>query len=268
MIIANDGTMTADRHQRLLAWLNERGYLSVGEIAPAFGVTAMTVWRDLRVLAELGLLRRVRGGARALGVAAEAGFERKEVEARPRKEAIAAEAVRAFVREGTVIVLEGGTTVAAMLPHLPEERVSLLTNSLPVAHQARLLRPRLPLRLIGGWMSPVSGNLTGAEAHREIARLRADLCFLGASAFDAELGPTDPNPLEIEVKRAFSAISRRTILLLDAGKFGHRAAAVTLHPRRINDLVTDAPPPDDVRARLRAHGVRLHVAVGDGKRFY
>lgn len=251
--------MTADRHQRLLAWLNERGFLSVGEIAPALGVTPMTVWRDLRVLAELGLLRRVRGGARALGAATELRFERKEGEARSRKEDIAAEAAERFVQEGAVVVLEGGTTVAAVLPYLPEERVSLLTNSLPVAQQARLLRPRLPLRLIGGWLSPVSGNLTGAEALREIARLHADVCFLGATAFDAELGPTDPNPLEIEVKRAFAAIARRTVLLLDSGKFGQRAAAVTLHPKRVHDLVTDALPPEKIRTRLNECGVSLHV---------
>ena len=152
--------------------------------------------------------------------------------------------------------------MAAMVGHLPKTRVSVLTNSLPVALRLRTVRPDLPVRVVGGWLSGVSGNLTGAEAMREIARMRADVCFLGATAFDAEVGPTDPNPLEIEVKRAWAGIARRTVLLLDAGKFGKRSSAVTLHPRRLHALVTDRAPPEAVVHLLREHGVELREAAG------
>lgn len=253
--------MSASRHQRILALLNERGYLAAGEVAALFGVTAMTVWRDFAALAELGLLRRVRGGVRAMGTGAgEPAFEDKERAELAIKQRIAAHAVREFVREGDVIVLEGGTTVAAMIPHLPEARVSVLTNSLPVALQLRTLRPNLPVRVVGGWLSAVSGNLTGAEAAREIGRLSADVCFIGATGFDAEVGPSDPNPLEIEVKRAWTAIARRTVMLLDAGKFGRRAAAVTLHPKRLHAVVSNRKPNAKIAALLEAHGVVSRVA--------
>lgn len=253
--------MLIPRHQRLLALLNERGHLTSGEVAEAFRVTPMTVWRDFRLLEELGLLRRVRGGVRALSsVSGEPAFEIKEKAALERKRRIAAEAVRQFVQPGAVLALEGGTTVACVLNHLPEQHVSLVTNSVPVASQARSLRPQLPVRLIGGWLSPVSGNLTGPEAIRECSRLKADLCFLSATGWQEGVGPMDPNPLEVEVKRALASIARKTVLLLDSGKFGLPSTCVALHPRRLHALVTDAPPPPTITRQLQAEHIRFVLA--------
>lgn len=253
--------MTTVRHQRILALLRERPTVSARELRVQLGVTAMTVWRDLRELEELGLLRRVRGGARATAEAAgEPEFEAKVAAAGGAKRRIAVCAVERFVRAGETIALEGGTTVAALVDHLPAARVSVLTNSLPVALRVRARRPDLPVKLPGGWLSAVSGNVVGPEALQAIARERASVCFLSATGFDAERGPTDPNPLEIEVKRAWAAVAGRVVLLLDAGKWGVRSAAVMIHPRRIHAVVTDAAPPPDIAACLATNGVEVVIA--------
>lgn len=253
--------MTTDRHQRIIALLRERPSVSASELRAALGVTAMTIWRDLRELEELGLLRRVRGGALAmLRAVDEPEFEKKTDAAAATKRRIAACAVARFVREGDTIVLEGGTSVAAVVDHLPTARVSVLTNSLPVALRVRELRPELPVRLPGGWLNQVSGNVVGPETLQSVGRQRASVCFLGATGFDGERGPTDPNPLEIEVKRAWAEVSDRVVLLLDAGKFGVTSAAVMIHPRRLHALVTNEPPPDAVAMLLAKHGVEVVVA--------
>ncbi len=253
--------MNSDRYQRILALLRDHGRVSGRDLQSKLGVTAMTVWRDLRVLEEQGLLRRIRGGAESIGRAAgEPDFEAKATSAHAAKMRIAACAVAAFVRPGDTLALEGGTSVAALAYHLPEEKVSILTNSLPVAIHLRKHRPALPLRIIGGWVSPISGNATGPDALKAIHSQSASVCFLSATGFDAERGPTDPNPLEIEVKRALAEISRRVVLLLDSSKFGRGAAAITLHPKRIHALVTDAPPPRAIAQRLRAHGTAVVIA--------
>jgi|GEM_PF-284148 DeoR/GlpR family transcriptional regulator of sugar metabolism len=248
------------RHQQILALLAHKGVLRRRGLDERFGVTPMTIWRDFRKLEELGLARRTRGGIRALeSTGHERVFESKDAEGRAAKDRIAVLAVRLFIREGDVIAMEGGTSVAALIAHLPPRKITVLTNSLPVALQVRSLRPHLPVRVVGGWLSPVSGNLTGGEALREIAKSAADVCFLSATGFDAKNGPTDPNPLEIEVKRAWSAVSKRTVLLLESRKFGVKSAAVTLHPRRLHAVVTDAAPPPEIRRRLESLGVAVHA---------
>lgn len=248
---------TARQHQ-ILAWLKERGSVRTAEVREKFGVTAMTAWRDLACLAEQGLLRRVRGGAlRPEGAAGEEGFETKSSEAEQAKSLIAARAVAEFVRAGDVIALEGGTTVAAMVPFLPKERISVVTNSLPVAVRLRQERAGLPVTMPGGWVSAVSGNLCGPDAVKRLALIESSACFISATGFDAKRGPMDPNPLEIEAKRALAERARRVVLLMEGSKWKRTSTCVTLHPRRIHVVVTNAPPPPAAAAVLRAHGVRV-----------
>lgn len=249
------------RHQHILEALRNHGSVSAAALRQTFQTTAMTVWRDLKALEELGLLRRTRGGAclqdRFPG---EPNYEAKNQNAFEAKRRIAALAAQEFVREGDAIVLEGGTTVSALINYLPTERISVLTNSLPVALRVRAQRPGLPTLVAGGWMSRVSGNTCGPEALRSMAKWQAAVCFVSATAFDAVVGPSDPNPLEIEAKRALAACARRVVLLLDSTKFGQRSAAVTLHPRRIHALVTDADPHAAIRALLNRHSIRVCIA--------
>ena len=251
--------MSINRHQRILALLNDEDFLAAGDLARLFNVTPMTVWRDFKALEELGLVRRVRGGVRPVAARGEQPLESRTEASWEPKQRIAALAVREFVNEGDVVVLGGGTSVAAVIPYLPASHLSILTNSVPAALQVRAVRPDLSVRVVGGWLNSVSGNLVGTETLREVRHLTADICFVGATSFDAEVGPSDPNPMEIEVTRAWSSICLRTVMLLDAGKFGRRSAAVTIHPRRLHALVTDKTPPASIVTLLRAHSVQLHI---------
>lgn len=250
---------TTARHQRILVILRDRGEVRISGLSVGLGVTPMTVWRDLKILGEQGLLRRVRGGAVAEG-GPEPDFEIKAGAAGVAKRMIAEAAVREFVREGDVIAMEGGTTVAALVSALPEKRISVVTNSLPIALALRQQRPALPVRVIGGWLSLVSGNSVGSETLRDIRGARVSVCFLGATGWDEARGPMDPNPLEIEVKRALAASADRVVLLMDSRKFGVSSASVMIHPKRLHAMVTDQMPPRAIATSLRASGVRVVVA--------
>lgn len=255
-------TSTA-RQQLIMTLLRDHSELKTGELISKLGVTPMTIWRDLQMLGEQGLLRRVRGGARLCAdLVGEPNFEAKASSAGSAKARIAARAVKEFVREGDVISMEGGTTVAALVDALPEQRISVVTNSLPIALRLRAVRPDLPVRTIGGWLSAVSGNTTGPEALKTAGLAVSSVCFLGATGWDQELGPMDPNPLEIEVKRALAAASGRVVLLMDSRKFEISSTSLMIHPRRLHALVTDAPPPAAVRRRLTSAGVRVVVVAG------
>jgi len=249
----------AARHQRILAILRDRGEVRVSEITGALGVTPMTAWRDLKSLDEQGLLRRVRGGAVAVS-GPELDFEVKAGAAGSAKRLIAQRAVMEFVREGDVLAMEGGTTVAALVPALPGKRISVVTNSLPIGLTLRHQRPALPVRVIGGWLSLVSGNTVGPEALKDIRGSRVSVCFLSATGWDNTRGPMDPNPLEIEVKRALAASADRVVLLMDSRKFGVSSASVMIHPKRLHALVTDKTQPPAVAASLKEWGVRIIVA--------
>lgn len=64
-------TLPAERHARLLATLRRDGVVRVADLTTDLGVTAVTVRRDIVQLEQAGLLRRVHGGAVAVGTAEE-----------------------------------------------------------------------------------------------------------------------------------------------------------------------------------------------------
>ncbi len=221
----------------------------------------MTAWRDLKSLEEQGLIRRVRGAALpADRNAGEPNYESKAGQFPEAKARIAEAAVREFVREGDVIAMEGGTTVAALARALPNSKISVLTNSLPVALQIRRNRPALPVRVLGGWLNPASGNTTGPEVLKDIRKDSISLCFLSATAWDLDKGPMDPNPMEIEIKRALAAASSRVVVLIDSRKFGQTSTSVMIHPKRLHAVVTDKMPPEAIKRAMRMAGVRIVVA--------
>jgi DeoR/GlpR family transcriptional regulator of sugar metabolism len=233
--------------------------MATGELRKRLNVNAMTLWRDLNSLEEQGLIRRVRGGAE-LSSGSEDDFEAKSTEQTAAKRRIGAAAVENFAQRGMTLALEGGTTVMALVEHLPLEQISIITNSLPVASRLRQIRPDLRVRMPPGWLNGVSGNLCGPETVRWFRSQKTDLCFIGATGFDAERGPTDPNPLEIEAKRAMLRQSEKVILLIDQQKFGRRSTSQVVHPKHLSAIVTDGLPEKRFQRYLKQFPTELIVA--------
>ena len=234
--------------------------MTTAQLQDLLGVSAMTVWRDLAVLEQGGTLRRVRGGAVPVDEAAgpEPSFAAKAGKAALAKQRIARLAVREFLPPGAVVAMDGGTTVAALVPFLTAEaRISIVTNSLEIVRQAP---SGLSVYCSGGLYREVSGTFVGPQAEAFFGEHRADVAFISGSGLDAEEGLMDPNPLEIEVKRALCRKAGRTILLLDSGKMGLQSALRVFSLQHIDVLVTDRAPERKLAAALRAAKVMVRVA--------
>lgn len=227
-----------------------------------FEVSVMTIWRDLGALEEAGVLRRVRGGAVATGKDSgyEPQFEAKVVRAIDAKRAMARHAVGRHVRPGATLALEGGTTVAALVPFLPTgAALTILTNSLEVVRQT----PSEGITVIGagGMFRPISQTFVGPLAVRFFEDHRPDIAFISATGINAAGELLDPNPLEIQVKQALCRRARRIICLLDASKWATESLTPVLGLPQVDTLITDRPPPPLFKRLLARHAVALEVAT-------
>lgn len=219
----------------------------------------MTVWRDLGALEKDGVLRRVHGGAVPLndGEGPEPSFAAKAARAALPKQWIARAALTAHVRPGMTLALDGGSTVAALMPFLPTDAgLTLLTNSLEIVRQTP---SGVAVSCSGGIYRGVSGTFVGPQALRFFAEHRADVAFVSATGLDAEEGLMDPNPLEIEVKRALCKRAAKVVLLIDAEKFGRRSTLPVLGLEELDEVVCDAKPQRVLRVALKAAGVNVRV---------
>jgi DeoR/GlpR family transcriptional regulator of sugar metabolism len=249
----------AERYRRILNRLENEGQVRSSDLEAYFGVTAMTIWRDLALLEERGQLKRVRGGAMALGSAVELAYAVKSDQARADKMRIARYVASHCIEAGDILILDGGTTIASLAEQELPERLTILTNSLPVAEAMMRHRTQPTVYVSGGLLRAESGTMVGREAITFFSRRRAAKFLISTTAVDLEAGITDPNPQEIEVKQAMAASAKSIILLSDPSKFGQVSHMQTLPWRRIQKMVTSAD--HDLLRRLGSMGVEAFVAT-------
>ena len=165
-----------------------------------------------------------------------------------------------FVSDGDIVILEAGTTVSALVKHLRHKRLTVMTNGLETVNEAAQLLPDLTVMSCGGILREVSHTFVGPQAEQFFRDMRGKTLFLGASGLSVPGGVTDPNPLEIQVKRAMTASVDRVVLLVDSSKFGQRSLCLLLPFDRVHVIITDAGAPAGDVKRLRALGVDVRIA--------
>lgn len=230
----------------------ERGAVRIDELAADFGVSEMTIRRDLDELETLGVARRVRGGAIALGPEPFAQRHRHNARAKAR---IAEKLLPHIAGTGTV-AFDASTTVYRLAARLELARdLVVVTNGLDTFHNL-VGKPGITASLTGGSQEPRTGSLVGPMAVRAAESFLYDAFVCSAAAIDPELGSSEASLAESEVKRAFSQTSGRIILAVDHTKLGTRAQARMFDFEKVDLLVTDLDPGD-----TRLDGYRKRVAL-------
>ena len=238
--------------------LPRMGGLRARETAHTLGVSVMTIWRDFALLEQRGELRRVHGGAMPPppGRAVEPEFSSKVAWMTKERSTLARYAARRFPQPGMSIALEGGTTVVDMLSHLQTPELTLLTNS---AEILRAAPSGCTIHGSGGEYRSISRTFVGPRAVEFFRNHRADLCLISATGFDTKMGLSDPNPLEIEVKREMCRRSAKVVLLLDSTKFGLRSLCSLIPLTEIDTLVTNDSVPKQALNAFRKAGVMIEL---------
>jgi DeoR family transcriptional regulator, fructose operon transcriptional repressor len=237
---------SVDRLEQIRARLATAGLVRVSELAGEFGVSEMTVRRDLDALGELGIAQRVRGGALALGPQQFA--DRYGHQGRAKDEIVGK--LLDLVGDGGAIGIDASTTLQRLAARLGAARdLTVLTNSLE-ALNVLSAQPGVVTLLTGGRLDPRTGSLVGPLATGAARDMLLRRLFVSATGIDPRHGITEMTLEEAEVKRAFAEVSGQIIVAVDSTKLGHRGAARSLSMEQIDILVTELPPDD---ARLKPY---------------
>lgn len=194
---------------------------SVEQLCASLDVSEATIRRDLTVLAKQRRLVRTYGGATALvGMhEPEASLEERKAAQREQKEAIA-QAAAAHVREGDTVLLDGGTTCAALAHHLStRDNLHVVTNNL-LAMMSLANAPGVRLTLIGGELRSSSMSTLGPLAELVLGRLTVDIAFLGADGVVAGFGLCEASVQQAYLKECIVARAAEVIVLADSAKLG------------------------------------------------
>jgi DeoR family transcriptional regulator, fructose operon transcriptional repressor len=251
-----------ERHHAIAALVTERGRVAVADVAERFGVTTETVRRDLALLERAGMLRRVHGGAVPIGALSlvEPGLGERHGTRAEQKRKIAAAALDLLPDVDGSVVLDGGSTTAALADLLPAERRLLVaTNSVPIA--ARLsAAPGVTLHVLGGRVRGITQTAVGESTVRALEHLRVDVAFLGANGITARHGFSTPDETEAATKQAMARAAQRTVVLADSSKLGREHLVRFAGVGDVDVLVTDSEADPGVIADLQAAGIDVIVA--------
>lgn len=249
------------RRRMISQIIREAGAVNTEELAAQFHVSYMTIWRDIAILEEKGSVERVRGGAMIPEAeeTPEPAYLLKQSVHSVEKEAIARYAAQHFVRNNDILIFEAGTTVAAMTKHVTQSNLTVVTNGVQTIVEALDRLPALTLISCGGILRETAHTFIGPQAEKFFQDLSAHTLFLSATGLSIPEGITDPNPLEIQVKRAMSSSAARIVLLMDSSKFGVRSLFPIIPLDAVDVLITDDGAPDDFVEQVRAVGLDVRV---------
>ncbi len=233
--------------------------MSLGELASSLSVSESTIRRDLEVLENQGSIRRTHGGAVSLAEppATRLAFADREGTAVQQKRAIAA-VIAGRIAENQTLILDGGTTCCQVAKALVGRRLSVVTNSVPIA---ALLGGEVntEVTLIGGYLYPRTGVALGAMAEEMLGSLRAAQAVMSCAAVNRD-GVFNVNEMMTAVERRMIEVADEVILAVDHTKFGRRAIAPLCSWSEVDVLVTDAGIDEQTRRWLHEMGVQVIVA--------
>jgi DeoR/GlpR family transcriptional regulator of sugar metabolism len=252
----------ADERQAEIARLvEERGRARVTELAESFGVSSVTIRKDLDVLADQGRLVRTHGGAIAPRVRGQdLAYDVRDRMQQAEKAAIGKLAATR-VSDGESIIVDASTTslylARELMQRTPGQSLTIVTNSIRLASEVAV-RPDISVLLMGGRVRGRSLSLVGQLGDGVLRRVNVQKAFVGAAGFTVEEGLTETTEEEAQIKRAMVAAAREVYALVDNSKWGRVASATFCHPEDLSGVFTDAGAPAGMLATLKGMGIEVH----------
>jgi DeoR/GlpR family transcriptional regulator of sugar metabolism len=249
----------AARRGRIAEMLRARRTVRVSALSEEFGVSEMTIRRDLERLESEGLLSRTHGGAiLKQHMVGEPLYVNSVLTHAEEKRRIAA-AAAALIKPGETVFLSSGTTAAQVLRHLdPQLEARVITHNVGALAEAEGLR--IELILLGGLFRPQSNALEGSVPADLVAGFYASKMLLGADGVSLEEGLTTPSMGVATVEKAMLRQTRGEVLVLvDSSKIGVVADVAICPLDRADLVIVDDGIEDGVLEELRRLGLQVVV---------
>ncbi|HET8590470.1 MAG TPA: DeoR/GlpR family DNA-binding transcription regulator [Nakamurella sp.] len=248
------------RRQAIARHVLANGTVTAAALAEEFGISVMTVHRDLDELERHGVVRKHRGGVTAQPSSVfESHLTYRMGQAAAAKAAIAREA-RNLVEPGMAVMLDDSTSVLA-LAHLLDEvnPLTVITNFVEVIRLATGW-PGTRVIALGGEYNAPHDSFLGVPCIEALANLRVDVLFASTSTVSGGFVYHQEQEIVL-VKRAMLTAAARKVLLVDSSKLG-RLALHRLAPLSDFDVVItdDGADPEAVR-QMREERVQVIVAA-------
>lgn len=247
--------MAHSRLDLIKEYITQHSEVSVAELSDAFGVSVVTIRKDLDVLQRDGFILRRHGKAILLD-----SLNHKQTESSKlsdRYEDIARLAVE-HVQPGDFIFLGSGSTCMALADKLrPVRDLSVITNNVSAA--TVLIHSAKSIILLGGeLMMDVGGTVAalGPNVAASLDGVYVDKAFTSGVGIDCQAGLTVNKVDSTYIDKHIPDFCGKWILMMDKEKFGVRAFYQAASLDKISCLITDETD-GDILQPYRDRGLEI-----------
>lgn len=249
----------AERQLRIRQMLTTRDFVDLETLCRELETSESSIRRDLDILEQERILRRVYGGAVSMQTTPARTFDYATESAHfSEQKTRIARVAAGLIEDGQTVILDGGSTVAAVAHELSTKHLHVITNSLPIAESLESLR-NIELTLTGGYLDPRSRVMLGPFCEQMLGAIRADALVMGMGSV-TESGFSNNNTLVVGSEQKMIEIANKVIVVADSSKFG-RGGMIPVAPLSAADIViSDSGLDQSYVEILSANGVRVMLA--------
>jgi DeoR family glycerol-3-phosphate regulon repressor len=211
------------RQQEILGYLKQHSDVQIERLAVMFSVTTQTIRRDVNLLCEQGLARRVHGGLSLPANLTNTSYQFRRLVESEVKTAMAKQ-VAMQIPDGATVIMGIGTTITYVAQFLAGRKaLRVITNNLQVA---KILEsnPSIEVYLCGGLVRCEHQDVVGHSVLKFFADFEADIGIIGCGSVTENSAAMEHEPQEAEISKAIMANSRQSWLLADASKWSRFAS--------------------------------------------
>ncbi len=251
------GLLIPERHSKIMARLAECGKVVVTDLSEEFGVSDVTIRRDLALLEKEGLIQRTHGGAIcSVKSRFELSFEQKSRKNMDEKIRIAEQAL-SMIDDGDTIMLDSGTTTFQLAKRLGTKNdLTVITNAINMVSELSEISG-LTLIMLGGFYKPSTGATIGPLTTRDLEDIRVDKFFIGCNAVTINGGLMTADMIDAETRRAMIRSASQVIMLADSSKFGKTSFVSIVPIEKVDLIISDTKLEGKTIQSLREKGIEV-----------
>ena len=251
--------LALERRNLIIQRLNEEGKVIVSILSREFGVSEETIRRDIEKLEQEGLATKTYGGAvSTANKDRDLPYKVRKKSNVELKQKIAA-VVASMIKEGDHIMLDASSTSLFVVKQIKQlKNITLITNSLEILLE---LGDKTGWTILstGGTLREGAYSLSGSSAERMIRDHHVDLAVCSAKGIDLNMGITESNEKDAEMKKAIFNAANKKILAIDYTKFDNISFIKVCDIKDVDLIVTDRKPGAAWEKRIADNGVDLLI---------
>ncbi|AHN20739.1 DeoR/GlpR transcriptional regulator [Lysinibacillus sphaericus] len=247
---------TVERQQHILQFIRNNKVVKLVTLTKEFNVSMETIRRDIQQLVQEKKIEKFYGGVKYIEPV-EGLMDNRLTQQLTEKIAIA-KACASLVNNGDCIFIDSGSTTYQMTPFLlGKEKLTVVTNSLPVAFD--LIGSNIEVMIIGGRVRHSEKSVTSNDFLFHFDHLNINKAFICASGVTLEKGISDFSLEEAMTRKQLINISQTVYVATDSTKFNKDVAIQVCPLEEVDMILTDNGLPKETLHQFTEAGIQLKV---------